>query len=84
VDTSDARDELTHQFETGFASLRDRCRVDVPALEPEHSLESQLQAVGRALRRDRSGSGVATILVPILLPVHVEQFQCSPEGHNDA
>lgn len=48
--------------------------VDVPAIDgvafthPKQSIIEIVQAVGRALRRDLSGTGTATILVPILLP----------------
>ncbi|MEV6932286.1 Helicase associated domain protein [Dactylosporangium sp. NPDC051485] len=48
--------------------------VDVPAVDavtfthPKHSEADIIQAVGRALRRNPSGSGIATILVPVLLP----------------
>lgn len=48
--------------------------VDVPAIDgiafthPKQSIIEIVQAVGRALRRDPSGTGTATILVPILLP----------------
>ncbi|MEU6261776.1 DEAD/DEAH box helicase [Saccharopolyspora shandongensis] len=48
--------------------------VDVPAIDgvvfthPKKSTADIVQAVGRALRRDPHGTGVATILVPILLP----------------
>lgn len=48
--------------------------VDVPSVDavaftsPKQSVIDIIQAVGRALRRNPEGSGVATILVPILLP----------------
>jgi superfamily II DNA or RNA helicase len=48
--------------------------VDVPAIDgvvfthPKQSINEIVQAIGRALRRDPNGTGVATILVPILLP----------------
>jgi superfamily II DNA or RNA helicase len=48
--------------------------VDVPAVdavvfaEPKSSGIDVVQAVGRALRRNPEGSGVATILIPVLLP----------------
>lgn len=48
--------------------------VDVPAIDcvtfthPKQSITEIVQAVGRALRRDPNGTGVATILVPLLLP----------------
>ncbi|WP_432982928.1 Helicase associated domain protein [Dactylosporangium sp. CA-233914] len=48
--------------------------VDVPAVDavtfthPKHSEADIIQAVGRALRRNPEGSGIATILVPVLLP----------------
>lgn len=48
--------------------------VNIPAVdgvvftEPKRSQVDVMQAVGRALRRSPGGGGVATILVPILLP----------------
>jgi superfamily II DNA or RNA helicase len=48
--------------------------IDVPTVDgvvftaPKRSTVDIVQAVGRALRRDPSGTGTATILVPILLP----------------
>ncbi|HWO60204.1 MAG TPA: Helicase associated domain protein, partial [Umezawaea sp.] len=48
--------------------------IDVPAVDcvvftaPKESTVDIVQAVGRALRRNTEGTGVATILVPILLP----------------
>lgn len=48
--------------------------VDVPAVDaiaftaPKKSETDIVQAVGRALRRAPGGSGVATIIIPILLP----------------
>lgn len=48
--------------------------VDVPAIDavafthPKQSVSEIVQAIGRALRHDPNGSGMATILVPILLP----------------
>lgn len=48
--------------------------VDVPAVDavvfsrPKRSEVDVVQAVGRALRRHPDGSGVATVLVPVLLP----------------
>ncbi len=48
--------------------------VDVPAVDgvaftwPKRSEADVVQAVGRALRRNPGGSGVATVLVPVLLP----------------
>lgn len=48
--------------------------VDVPAVDgvvfthPKRSTVDVIQAVGRALRRNPYGTGVSTILVPILLP----------------
>jgi len=48
--------------------------VDVPAVDgvvftrPKTSEIDIVQAVGRALRRNPAGSGIATILVPVLLP----------------
>ncbi|GIJ08409.1 Helicase associated domain protein [Micromonospora andamanensis] len=47
--------------------------IDVPAVDsvvfthPKRSTVEVVQAVGRALRRNPAGSGVATILVPILV-----------------
>lgn len=47
--------------------------IDVPAVDavvfsrPKSPIET-VQAIGRGLRRDRHGTGVATILVPVLLP----------------
>jgi superfamily II DNA or RNA helicase len=62
----------------GWAMLANaRCLtegVDVPAVDgvlftrPMKSTVSVIQAVGRALRRNPEGSGVSTVLVPILLP----------------
>lgn len=52
--------------------------VDVPAIDavafthPKQSTAEIVQAIGRALRRDPNGSGMATILVPILLPDNAE------------
>ncbi|MBO4164389.1 DEAD/DEAH box helicase [Micromonospora antibiotica] len=48
--------------------------VDVPAVDavvftsPKESEVDVAQAVGRALRRNPDGSGIATVLVPVLLP----------------
>jgi superfamily II DNA or RNA helicase len=48
--------------------------VDVPAIDavafthPKQSIAEIVQAIGRALRPDPNGSGMATIVVPILLP----------------
>jgi hypothetical protein len=48
--------------------------VDVPAVDavvfshPKDSTTDIVQAVGRALRRNPAGSGVATILIPVLVP----------------
>ncbi|MFI7025729.1 Helicase associated domain protein [Micromonospora sp. NPDC049900] len=48
--------------------------VDVPAVDavvftaPKESEPDVIQAVGRALRRNPAGSGIATILLPVLLP----------------
>ena len=48
--------------------------VDVPAVDgvvfasPKESEIDIVQAVGRALRRNPRGSGIATVLVPVLLP----------------
>ncbi|MFI7437815.1 DEAD/DEAH box helicase [Micromonospora haikouensis] len=48
--------------------------VDVPAVDavvftaPKASEPDVIQAVGRALRRNPAGSGIATILLPVLLP----------------
>ncbi|MFI6163009.1 Helicase associated domain protein [Micromonospora haikouensis] len=48
--------------------------VDVPAVDavvftaPKESESDVIQAVGRALRRNPAGSGIATILLPVLLP----------------
>lgn len=48
--------------------------VDVPAVDgvvfthPKRSTVDVIQAVGRALRRNPHGSGIATVLVPVLLP----------------
>jgi superfamily II DNA or RNA helicase len=48
--------------------------VDVPAVDavvftrPKKSEIDVVQAVGRAIRRNPSGSGIATILIPVLLP----------------
>ncbi|GIF01632.1 DEAD/DEAH box helicase [Paractinoplanes rishiriensis] len=48
--------------------------VDVPAVDgvvftrPKSSEVDVVQAVGRALRRNPNGTGIATILVPVLLP----------------
>ncbi|WP_425717688.1 sigma-70 family RNA polymerase sigma factor [Micromonospora sp. DT233] len=50
--------------------------VDVPAVDtvcfthPKHSTTDIVQAVGRALRRNPTGPGTATILVPVVLPDH--------------
>jgi superfamily II DNA or RNA helicase len=55
--------------------------VDVPAIDsvafthPKQSINEIIQAIGRALRRDPGGSGVATILVPILLPDDPEELE---------
>jgi superfamily II DNA or RNA helicase len=48
--------------------------VDVPAVDavmftrPKRSEVDVVQALGRALRRHPDGSGIATVLVPVLLP----------------
>ncbi|MEU6261777.1 DEAD/DEAH box helicase [Saccharopolyspora shandongensis] len=48
--------------------------IDVPTVDgivftaPKRSTIDIIQAMGRALRRDPNGTGIATILVPILLP----------------
>jgi superfamily II DNA or RNA helicase len=48
--------------------------VDVPAVDavvfagPKKSEIDIVQAVGRGLRRNRRGTGIATVLVPVLLP----------------
>lgn len=48
--------------------------VDVPAVDgilfthPKQSTVDVIQSVGRALRRSPDGSGVATVIVPVLLP----------------
>lgn len=50
--------------------------VDVPALDgavfthPKKSTIDIVQAVGRVLRRNHNGTGVATIIIPILLADH--------------
>jgi hypothetical protein len=69
---------LAHPPGDGWAVVSNaRCLsegIDVPAVDgiaftaPKKSTIDIVQAVGRALRRDPSGSGLATILVPILLP----------------
>ena len=53
--------------------------VDVPAIDsvafthPKRSISEIVQAIGRALRRDPEGTGVATVVVPILLPDEAEE-----------
>ena len=53
--------------------------VDVPAVDavaftsPKSSQVDIIQAVGRALRRTPGGSGVATIIVPIVIPDSAEE-----------
>lgn len=48
--------------------------IDVPAVDavvfthPKRSQTDVAQAVGRALRRNPHGSGIATVLVPVLMP----------------
>jgi superfamily II DNA or RNA helicase len=71
-------DRLAQPPDGGWTVLTNvRCLaegVDVPAIDgvvfthPKQSTSEIVQAVGRALRRDPTGSGVATIVVPILLP----------------
>ncbi|MFI1312769.1 Helicase associated domain protein [Streptomyces albidoflavus] len=52
--------------------------VDVPAVDavaftsPKSSQVDIMQAVGRALRRDKDGTGTATIIVPIVVPDSTE------------
>ncbi|MGX1727968.1 Helicase associated domain protein [Streptomyces diastaticus] len=52
--------------------------VDVPAVDavaftsPKSSQVDIMQAVGRALRRDKTGTGTATIIVPIVVPDSTE------------
>lgn len=59
--------------------------VDVPAVDgvvfasPKGSEIDIVQAVGRALRRNPRGSGIATVLVPVLLPDDAEH----PVGDDD-
>ncbi|WNV84971.1 Helicase associated domain protein [Umezawaea sp. Da 62-37] len=54
--------------------------VDVPAIDsvafthPRTSISQIVQAIGRALRRDPEGTGVATVVVPILLPDDAEEI----------
>ncbi|MFV2102161.1 Helicase associated domain protein [Micromonospora sp. LOL_024] len=54
--------------------------VDVPAVDavvltrPTESTVQMVQTVGRALRRNPFGSGIATILIPVLLPDDREQL----------
>ncbi len=73
-----ALDLLAEPPEDGWTVLSNaRCLaegVDVPAVDavvftaPKRSQIDIVQAVGRALRRNPHGSGIATILVPVLLP----------------
>ncbi|MEU1605999.1 DEAD/DEAH box helicase [Micromonospora matsumotoense] len=69
---------LTDPPEDGWTVISNaRCLsegVDVPAVDavvftaPKESEPDVIQAVGRALRRNPAGSGIATILLPVLLP----------------
>ncbi|MFG1849632.1 DEAD/DEAH box helicase [Micromonospora carbonacea] len=71
-------DRLAHPPDDGWTVISNaRCLgegVDVPAVDavvftaPKESPADVIQAVGRALRRNPSGSGIATILLPVLLP----------------
>src|SRR6266545_980531 len=73
-----ALDLLAEPPDDGWTVLSNaRCLaegVDVPAVDavvftaPKRSQIDIVQAVGRALRRNPQGSGIATILVPVLLP----------------
>jgi superfamily II DNA or RNA helicase len=73
-----ALDLLADPPEQGWTVLSNaRCLsegVDVPAVDavvftaPKSSPTEIIQSVGRALRRNPKGSGIATILVPVLLP----------------
>ncbi|MFY1681674.1 Helicase associated domain protein [Micromonospora sp. WMMD730] len=69
---------LAHPPQDGWTVISNaRCLsegVDVPAVDavvftsPKESEVDVAQAVGRALRRNPDGSGIATVLVPVLLP----------------
>lgn len=71
-------DRLVNPPRDGWAVVSScRCLgegVDVPSVDavaftaPKQSIIDIIQAIGRALRRNPDGSGVATILVPILMP----------------
>ncbi|WP_030442463.1 DEAD/DEAH box helicase [Actinoplanes subtropicus] len=62
--------------------------IDVPAVDsvafshPKSSTPEVIQAVGRALRRNRSGTGVATILIPVLVTDDAEaSAQADADGY---
>ena len=69
--------DLAHPPGDGWTVLSNvRCLgegIDVPAVDsvafshPKSSVTEVIQGVGRALRRNRDGSGVATILIPVLV-----------------
>jgi len=62
--------------------------IDVPAVDsvafshPKSSTTDVVQAVGRALRRNPSGAGVATILIPVLVTDDAEaSAQADADGY---
>ena len=69
--------DLAHPPSDGWTVLSNvRCLgegIDVPAVDsvafshPKSSVTEVIQGVGRALRRNRDGTGVATILIPVLI-----------------
>lgn len=69
--------DLAHPPHDGWTVISNvRCLgegIDVPAVDsvvfthPKGSTTEIIQAVGRALRRNPTGSGIATILVPVLV-----------------
>jgi hypothetical protein len=71
-------ESLRHPPDDGWTVLANaRCLsegVDVPAVDavmfthPKKSTVDVIQSVGRALRHNPDGSGVATVIVPVLLP----------------
>jgi superfamily II DNA or RNA helicase len=70
--------ELAHPPDGGWTVLSNsRCLsegLDVPAVDsivyatPKESPPDVIQTLGRGLRRSPNGSGVATVLIPVLLP----------------
>ncbi|GIM90107.1 DEAD/DEAH box helicase [Paractinoplanes toevensis] len=84
--------DLAHPPDDGWTVLSNvRCLgegIDVPAIDsvafshPKSSVTEVIQGVGRALRRNRDGTGVATILIPVLVDDDAElSAQADADGY---